>query len=394
MAELLRMADGPDRLAWYVAPTHRQAKDSVWSQLKSFLGPYATKAHETDLSITLLSGGRIALRSADNYDSLRGVGLDGLVLDEYADIPKEAWVEALRPMLSDRGGRALFIGTPKGFNHFYDLYQDGRADKAGWASWQFTTLQGGRVPADEIEAARNEMDRNTFQQEYEASFENIGSGRVYYCFDRADHVEPLQYDDRFDLNWSLDFNIDPMSSVIFQVHRDYAGLLTVRVLEEISIPAKTQEACEEFKRRFEKLRAGKWGRVNVRVYGDPAGNQRQHAGPSDWQAVWDSFRSHPAINTVQCVDTAAPGIRDRVNAVNAMLKNAAGLIRLKVDPKCKELIADFERCLWAVDSNKNQIGELSKKDARRNHMSDALGYAIYRDFGAKAPTGAVARHIG
>jgi hypothetical protein len=100
-----------------------QAKRIVWKPLKEMTRPYwASQPNETDLRIELITVGTICLRGADNYDSLRGDGLDFLVLDEYASIAKEAWLEVLRPALADRQGKALFIGTPRGYNHFYELY--------------------------------------------------------------------------------------------------------------------------------------------------------------------------------------------------------------------------------------------------------------------------------
>jgi hypothetical protein len=121
--ELCRAAWSPGRLAWYVGPTYKQAKRIAWKPLKQMTRPYwASQPNETDLRIDLITGGSICLRGADKYDSLRGDGLDFLILDEYASIKREAWLEVLRPALADKQGRALFIGTPRGYNHFYDPY--------------------------------------------------------------------------------------------------------------------------------------------------------------------------------------------------------------------------------------------------------------------------------
>ena len=207
------MANAPGKEAWYIAPTYRQAKQVAWRQLKRAVRPHIVGKDETDLSIDLAWGGRVALRGAENYDALRGPGLDGVIFGEFADMPVEAWTEVVRPMLSDRLGRALFIGTPEGFNHFFELYSAAKS-KTGWASWQFTTLQGGNVAPEEVEAARYDLDEKTFRQEYEASFESIGSGRVYYAFERAANVSPVEFDARQPLCWTLDFNIDPMCSVL------------------------------------------------------------------------------------------------------------------------------------------------------------------------------------
>jgi hypothetical protein len=165
-------------ICWYTAPTYRQAKQIAWKMLIGFLPPEAvTSRNETDLTITLLNNSTISLRGADNYDSLRGVGLDALVLDEYADMAAEVWTEVLRPSLSDKLGTALFIGTPAGFNHLYDLWIEADS-KPDWKAWQFTTADGGHVPKDELEAARLDLDERTYKQEYEASFASLtGRGR-------------------------------------------------------------------------------------------------------------------------------------------------------------------------------------------------------------------------
>jgi hypothetical protein len=112
LVELCRAAWSSGRLAWYVGPTYKQAKRIAWKPLKQMTQPYwASRPNETDLRIELITGGTICLRGADNYDSLRGDGLDFLILDEYASIAREAWPEVLRPALADKEGGALFIGT-------------------------------------------------------------------------------------------------------------------------------------------------------------------------------------------------------------------------------------------------------------------------------------------
>ncbi len=217
LVELCRAAWLPDRLAWYVAPTYKQAKRIAWKPLKQMTRPYwASRPNETDLRIELISGGTICLRGADNYDSLRGDGLDFLILDEYASIAKEAWPEVLRPALADKQGKALFIGTPRGYDHFYDLFQ-GAQKQPEWATFQFTTEEGGNVPAAELAAATHDLDEKTYRQEFRASFENLTGGLVYYAFDRTRNVEPQRYNRGLPLFWALDFNINPMCSVICQM---------------------------------------------------------------------------------------------------------------------------------------------------------------------------------
>ena len=174
---------------------------------------------EPDDVFELVTDGSICLRGADNYDSLRGEGLDFLILDEYAAIAPAAWTEVLRPALADRQGRALFIGTPRGYNHFYDLYQ-GVQGLAHWSTFQFTTEQGGNVSRAELTSATQELDERTYRQEFQARFENLTAGRVYYAFDRAAHVAEVEYARGVPLCWSLDFNINPMCSVIAQIEEE------------------------------------------------------------------------------------------------------------------------------------------------------------------------------
>lgn len=162
--ELCRAAWSLGRLVWYIAPSYKQAKRIAWKPLKQMTRPYwAGRPNETDLRIELITGGTICLRGADNYNSLRGDGLDFLILDEYASIAKEAWPEVLRPALADKQGKALFIGTPRGHDHLYDLYQ-GAQKQPDWATFQFTTEEGGNVPPAELEAATRDLDERTFRQ--------------------------------------------------------------------------------------------------------------------------------------------------------------------------------------------------------------------------------------
>ena len=134
----------------------------------------------------------------------------------------------------------------------------------------------------------------------------------------------------------------------------------------------------------------------MRVYGDPAGNQGNRTGLSDWEAVWTELRHLPGANVIRCVDVAHPGIRDSVNAVNGFLLNSQGQIRMKIDPKCRELMADFEQVAWQTDAQGKQSGEISKKsDPKRTHMSDCVRYAIWREFPIQTfTTGARSNVIG
>ena len=165
-AELLHRAlRESDQNVWYVAPTYKAAKEIAWDMLSNQIPrEYIDKTNETSLTISLKNRSTISLKGAEKPDNLRGRSLNFVVLDEFADMRKEAWFEVIRPSLSDRQGGALFIGTPKGRNHFYDLYGKGVDKDDGWRSYQYTTIEGGNVPPEEIESAKADLDERTFQQ--------------------------------------------------------------------------------------------------------------------------------------------------------------------------------------------------------------------------------------
>lgn len=160
-------------LVWYVAPTYGMCKSIMWPDLVEIIPKkWIRKSNETIQFIELVNGSRIELKGCDKPDSLRGVGLHFLVIDEAQDIKKETWTTVLRPTLSDKQGGALIIGTPKGFNWLYDVYQEGQKPvnrKNGlWASWQFPTMTSPFIPPEEIEAAKRDMDEKVFNQEFNA----------------------------------------------------------------------------------------------------------------------------------------------------------------------------------------------------------------------------------
>lgn len=374
--ELARFGRIPKRKAWYIAPTYRMAKEIMWGPLKERLTELRWldgKPNETDLSAVLKCGSVIALRGADNPDSLRGSGLDFVVFDEFADIKPSAWFEVVRPMLADRGGHALFIGTPKGRNWAYDLYLKGlNGAEAGWRSWHFTTIEGGNVPPEEVEAARRELDELTFQQEFEASFVNF-EGRAYYPFAIETHCAPLAYDPRAPLIFCFDFNVAPGVAAICQEQALPNGLSGTGVIGEVYIPrnSNTPAVCR-------KLLAD-WGQHQGRVtcYGDATGGARGSAkvDGSDWDLIRREFRASPLRDRVAFrVPSANPPERSRLNAMNSRLKSQSGEIRLMVDPaKAPHVVKDLE----GVALLKGGSGEMDKNaDPALTHMCFAAGTVV------------------
>ena len=266
----------------------------------------------------MVNGSTIMLRSGDAGQSLRGGGYDFVVFYETSDIDSEIYYEVVRPALSAQKppGSVLFCGTPKGFNWFKGLYDLGRGHDPDWASFQFTTLQGGQVPESEIAAAKRDLDERTFLQEYESQFMTY-SGIVAYNFS-DDNIVSWKPHPAKNILIGLDFNVHPMSAVVMVQSEDKK---TVHAIDEIVIyGSNTNEMCEEIKNRY----TGN----NIIVFPDPAGVQRKTSanGRTDISILQNhGFRvlhrpRHPAV-------------KDRINAMNSMLKNAEGERRFFVNPK-------------------------------------------------------------
>ena len=161
---------------FYVAPTQGQARDIMWGVLLELAHPVVSSSHVNNMQIKLINGATISLKGADRPDTMRGVSLKFLVMDEYADMKPSVWEEVLRPALADQKGHALFIGTPKGRNHFYELYKYAElGNDDTYRGWHFTSYDNPLLDPEEIDTAKQSMSSYAFRQEFMASFEALGS---------------------------------------------------------------------------------------------------------------------------------------------------------------------------------------------------------------------------
>jgi len=353
MRELAKAASKPDQQVWYVSPSYRMSKGIVWDQLKNKLKDlrWIDQSNEAELKLRLKNGSVIHLKGADNPDSLRGVGLDFIVLDEFQDITPETWTTVLRPTLSDKGGKAMFLGTPRGVGSWSHEMFTMAQEADNWGAHTYTTLDGGNVPENEIEQAKRDMDQKTFEQEYLATF-NTYSGQVYYNFDRKYTIQAHNAPVR-EIHCGIDFNVDPMSVSIAVIEGR-----TIYFIDEIVMKgSNTDEVCDELKRRYSQSR--------IIMYPDPAGRQRKTSagGRTDISILQN------AGFTVQVRNAHTP-IRDRVNSVNAKLKNSRGEHSLFVDPKCRQIINSLERMVYKPGTS------IIEKDGELDHMADAVGYLV------------------
>lgn len=368
------------------APTYPMLRDATLTSFREILTaneiPFRHLKSENTIELPEARA-TILFRALDTFERIRGTNLAWFGIDELTYCKRESW-ERLEGRMRDRKAKhrcGFASWTPKGFDWVYDRFI-GPDKKALHEA--FRAQQNKALPDTYYKSLEASYSERFYKQEALGEYLNVFSGQAYYAFSREDQVtDKVVYLARAPLWWTLDFNVNPLSSVIGQTVN---GI--VRVLDELSLPnSNTLAACEEFLDR-----TGKWFHgtpLTVYIYGDPSGSSRQtSAHRTDWQICKDFFSRYPERFHVQFrVGTSHNPVKDRVNCVNAVLCNFAGERRLAIHPRCKELAKDFEQLAWKADANGNTLSELDKSDKMRSHISDALGYYIEREFPMKLKTG-------
>lgn len=203
----------------YIAPFYSQAKDVAWSYVKRFTAniPGAVP-YENELRVDLPNGGRVRLYGADNYDRLRGIYLDGVVNDEYGDQDPRGWQEVIRPALSDRSGWAIFIGTPKGRNHFAELWDSAAKDET-WFKLMLKASGTGLIAEEELADARRQMSEDQYNAEYECSFQAavVGSyyGRELNQAEADKRITNVPWEPRIEVHTAWDLGIGDSTAIWF-----------------------------------------------------------------------------------------------------------------------------------------------------------------------------------
>ena len=365
--ELLRAAiSRPGETYFYCAPTYRMAKDIAWKEMKKLVPREWVKSkNETDLKIELINDSMIELKGTENAMALRGRSLAGVVLDEAAFMDSEVWFQVIRPARADKQGWALFISTPDGTaSWFYDLWCYVPDDPTGeWNRWSYTTIDGGNVPKEEVEAARAQLDARTFKQEFEASFENL-TGLVAVSFSDDNISTDAKDISIAPLLLGVDFNVYPMSGIC--AVKDGENLY---VFDEIMLTggATTWDFVEEVTRRYG---------VDRRVIAcpDPTGGARKTAGVG---ATDHSILRRSGFNV--SAPKAPWKIRDKITSVNTALFDATGTRRTLIHPRCKELIKSLRTLTYAPNTG------LPNKNLGVDHAFDAFGYLCLQQFNLAKP---------
>ena len=361
MNEMAKFARFPDQRILAVAPTYKQCKNIWWNDLKGMLLDlnWVKKINESELTITLVNSSTITLRSSENYDALRGGKYNFLVMDEFADMNPDAWFQVLRPTLSDMKGHALFIGSPKGRNHFYDMWINAEHNE-DWEAFQYTTLQGGNVDEDEIESARLDLSDRDFEQEYMSQFVSY-SGVIFYAFDdklNRQKYNWAEFTDRTPIHCAIDFNVSPITASICV--KNASGL---HIIDEIEIyGSNTLELVQEINRRYGT------GRQRY-AYPDATGSRTNtnSMGTSDHIVLQNNgFKLVTAkIN---------PNVNESISAVNSLLLNGAGERNLQIDPKCVKIRECMLKYVYKEGTR------IPLKDNIHDHFADGIRYICHRLF--------------
>jgi hypothetical protein len=367
------------------APTYPMLRDAT---LTSFLEVLTSNRirHELNKSESVLlmkdTGSRIYFRAVDDFERLRGTNLAWFGLDELTYTSEEAWLRLEGRLRDPKASRlcGFAVWTPKGFDWVYRRFV--RNVIAGYDVVVAKPFENkhvlDKIP-DFYERLRGSYDARFFEQEALGEYLNVQAGVVYPGFQRARNLRNLEIDGTLPLFWALDFNVDPMSSIVAQKRGE-----DILVLDEVVLrKANTLQACEEFHARYPNHQAG------IVIYGDATGQRLQTAGTTDYRMIREYFRQTAYRSLKFRVPASNPSVRERIGLVNAKLFSASEEVRLLIDPRCRGLITDFEEVTYKPES-----GVIDKeRDSERTHLSDALGYLIWQECGPRPVFGEQSRRL-
>jgi hypothetical protein len=367
------------------APTYPMLRDATVAALIEALNrndiDYELNRAENYLTVRATKS-KILFRAVEEFERLRGSNLAWFGVDELTYTSQEAWLR-LEGRLRDPLAKRLCgfaVWTPKGYDWVYEKFI--ASPVKGYETVIASPFENRfllkQIP-DYYERLKDSYDERFYQQEVLGQYLNLHAGRVYTAFDRRMNLGAGKLDPRLPLEWALDFNVDPMSSVIGQIQGE-----TLVVIDEIVLRrATTLEACEEFERRIPHHGVG------LNVYADASGHQMQTTGESDVKILNTFFRRGEWGRVIVRIPKSNPAVRARVQLMNSKLCSAEGKRTILIDERCKELIKDFEQVSYKEGSQAID----KDKDPRRTHTSDALGYLVWQKFAPKQTVGEQGRPL-
>ena len=358
-----------DELYFAAAPTYNQAKKIWWEDLKkltcSVLHP--KRPSESDLKIFLPNGSEIHVIGLDQPQRIEGIPWTGGVIDEIADVKGESLQANIMPALNTVNPTrpyyrawCWFIGVPDGLNHYYDMAEYARiGNDPDYRLFHWTSEE--ILPADVIEAAKRTMSKKQYNQEYRASFETA-SGRIYEDYSSA-NVSREKILSHEVLHWTHDQNFTPLSSAVAVIRNGKPYFLDEIVLESAVSRQSAMEFIEKYKNHANKM---------VYVYGDPAGRAgEKHGHKSDYNEIEDVLRLN-GWRFERRVRPAHPAIKDRQNAVRALIRNAKDEVSLYINPS----VAPW--CHKGLSTVQLKEGSSFQEDQTNQyqHITTAIGYFV------------------
>ena len=374
----------PGRTGLIGAPTFPMLRDATQATLFEILDrnemAYDFNRAENFL-VMRETRSRILFRAVEEFERLRGSNLAWFGLDELTYTSEQAWLRLEGRLRDPRASRLCGFGvwTPKGYEWVYERFIASKIE--GYETVQAKAFENrfllDKIP-DYYDRLKSSYDARFYNQEVLGQYLAMNGGRVYTSFEREGNISEAVVDESLPLLWALDFNVDPMCSVIGQVLRDGR----VKVLDEIVLSrASTYQACEEFLGRFPSHAGG------LVVYADATGARMQTTGRSDLVILREALVNYGDVEFR--IPKSNPAVRDRVTLMNAKLASADGTRLLQVHSRCGELIRDLEQVAFKEGS---QVID-KDKDPKRTHLSDALGYLVWQECGGRGKVGEMGRRL-
>lgn len=356
---------------WIVSPTYRQGKDNHWLDMKKELPKeWIQKTNDTELSVHLKNGSVIALKGAENPDSLRGSTLHGLCVDEIASIRNWGWLwdEVLGATLVRYNSPVIFISTPKGFNHFYDLYNEGLKEDGNYKSWHFTSYDNPYLSKEVIDEKRKTLTEDTFAQEYLADFRKF-TGLVYKDFTREVHViEPFEIPESWTIYRGVDFGSTNPTCVLW---------IAVDGDDNWFVVGEHYHTGETIDYHAGVVNANKLSARVAQTYGDPSGAQ--------WISEFAQRGIYITPANKEVGTNFNTWVRYGIEKVSEKLKSVPGRVvgqvpgrtaALYVFSGCTATIREFETYRWK-EKSVSQAQDLNEPDVpekANDHALDALRY--------------------
>jgi len=371
-----------DSLYFIAAPTSGQVAKIYWKDMKdlSLSCLHSKPPSETNKIIYFNNGTELHLCSLDKPDRIEGSPWSGGGIDEFASTKPDAWekisplFDTYDPLRPDYKPWCWFLGVPDGLNHYYELCLQAETLKDwGVYAWPSADI----LPVDIIDAAKARMSAKQFRQEYEASFETV-SGRIYEEYGKDNYTDSVILPHE-QIHYFCDFNYTPMSHGIAVLRDSYTKVDTqktiksIYVLDEVILTSaeghmNVSEFCDKYKTHKNK---------NIKLYGDASGKAgEKHSLDSEYTLMEAEFKRHGWI-VDRCVKAANPGIKDRQNCVNALIRNALGVIRLYVNPETAKY------CHKGLSTVVFKTGSTFQEEQTKNkyqHITTGLGYMCDYEF--------------